>query len=79
MIDLSTLTFTELSDLSAKISKELVKREKEDRTRLMNNIKEAVFEYVKHYGDITINTEDGEYYLNTCAIFDGVNDEITIE
>lgn len=79
MIDLSTLTFTELSDLSAKISKELVKRDKENRTRLMNNIKEAVFEYVKHYGNITINTEDGNYYLDVTAVFDGVNDEITIE
>lgn len=79
MIDVSTLTLAELDDLSAKINKERMKRDKEQRTELMNNIKKAVFEYVGRYGDITINTDDGAYYLNTCAIFDGVNDEITIE
>ena len=79
MIDVSTLTIAELDDLSAKINKERMKRDKEQRTELMNNIKKAVFEYVGRYGDITINTDDGEYYLNTCAVFDGVNDEITIE
>ena len=79
MIDVSTLTFAELRDLSAKISKEMVKREKEERIQLMNNIMKAVFEYVGRYGEITISTDDGNYYLTTSAVFDGVNDEITIE
>ena len=79
MIDVSTLTLAELDSLFAEISKERAKRDKEERIRLMNNIKKAVFEYVGRYGDITIQTEDGEYYLNTCAVFDGVNDEIIIE
>ena len=79
MIDVSTLTLAELNDLFAKINKELIKRDKEQRTELMNNIKKVVFEYVGRYGDITISTDDGNYYLNTCAVFDGENDEITIE
>lgn len=79
MIDVSTLTLAELDDLFVKINKERVKRDKENRTQLMNNIKKAVFEYVGRYGDITINTDDGEYYLNASAVFDGENDEITIE
>ena len=79
MIDVSTLTIDELRDLLAKVNKEMVKREKEERAQLMNNIKKAVFAYVERYGDITINTDDGEYYLNTCAVFDSINDEITIE
>ena len=79
MIDVSTLTLAELDSLFAEISKERVKRDKEERIRLMGNIKKAVFEYVGRYGDITISTDDGDYYLNTCAVFDGVNDEIIIE
>ena len=79
MIDVSTLTLAELDDLLAKVNKERAKRDKEERIRLMGNIKKAVFEYVGCYGDITINTDDGEYYLNTCAVFDGVNDEIILE
>ena len=79
MIDVSTLTLAELDDLSVKISKELVRREKENRTELMNNIKKAVFEYVGRFGGITINTEDGDYYLDTTAVFDGINEEIIIE
>lgn len=79
MIDVSTLTVAELNDLFAKINKELVKRDREERIQLMNNIKKAVFEYVGRYGDITISTDDGNYYLSTCAVFDGENDEITIE
>ena len=79
MIDVSTLTLAELDSLFAEISKERAKRDKEERIRLMNNIKKAVFEYVGRYGEITIHTEDGEYYLNVATIFDGVNDEIIIE
>lgn len=79
MIDVSTLTLAELDDLSVRINKERAKRDKEERIRLMNNIKTAVFEYVGRYGDITINTDDGDYYLTANAVFDGENDEITIE
>lgn len=79
MIDVSTLTIAELDDLYAKIHKERMKRDKEERAQLMNNIKKAVFEYVGRYGEITISTDDGNYYLTTSAVFDGENDEITIE
>ena len=79
MIDLSTLTLTELDDLFSKIGHERMKRDKENRIRLMDNIKKAIFEYVGHYGNIVIKTDDGAYYLNTRAIFDSENDEITIE
>lgn len=79
MVDVSTLTIAELDDLYAKIHKERMKRDKEERAQLMNNIKKAVFEYVRRYGEITISTDDGNYYLDASAIFDGENDEITIE
>ena len=79
MIDVSTLSLAELDELYAEISKERAKRDKENRIRLMGDIKKAVREYVGRYGDITIHTDDGEYYLNANAVFDGVNDEITIE
>ena len=79
MIDVSTLSLTELDDLYAEINKERMKRDKENRIRLMGDIKKAVFAYVGRYGEITIHTDEGDYYLNTCAVFDGANDEITIE
>lgn len=79
MIDVSTLTLAELDDLFSRINRERLKREKEERAQLMGNIKKAVFAYVGRYGDITISTDNGDFYLNANSVFDSENDEITIE
>lgn len=79
MIDVSTLTLAELDELLAEVNKERVKRDEENRIHLMNNIKKAVSEFVGRYGEITVSTEDGCYFLNASTIFDGKHKEITIE